>query len=153
MAKRNRRNADKPAVEPTAVEPTAVEPAAVEPKAVPTGRLRLPLPLAKKHNVGFTVLAPEVEVVAANVALTSKGTNPKRVRVYGYDNLANGGGVPKAAKVQIVAGVTCPKGVNAAQWDLLVSLAGKTVEHCYGNKVASRTVRRAYRAGAIRFVA
>ena len=123
------------------------------PKPVSNGRLRLPLPEAKVHNKAFVQLAPDAAVAAANVALTSKGTNPKRVRVYGYDNFANNGGVPKSAKVAIVAGVTCPKGVNDKQWELLVSLAGNTVEHCYGNKVASRTVRRAYRAGAIRFVA
>jgi len=146
MAKRKNRLQDQAA-------PKTDAPAADAPKPVPTGRLRLPLPEAKAHNKGFLVLAPDAEVAAANVALTSKGTNPTRVRVYGYDNFANNGGVPKQAKVAIVPGVTCPKGVKAAQWDLLVSLAGSTVEHCYGNKVASRTVRRSYRAGAIRFVA
>ena len=123
------------------------------PVAAPkVGRIRLPFVEAKGHNKGFVLLAGDAQVVSANVALTSKGTNAKRQRVYGYDNFANNGGVPKQAKVAVIAGAQCPKGVNPGQWDLLVSLAGNTVEHCYGNKVASRTVRRAYRAGVIRFV-
>ena len=92
-------------------------------------------------------------MVAANVALTSKGTNPKKQRVYGYDNLAEGGGrVPKQAKIAVVEGASLPRGVKDTQWTKLQGYAGQTVESAYGNGVSSRTVRRAYRAGAIRFV-
>jgi hypothetical protein len=134
------------------VEVTVVE--APEAKAVRASRLRLPLPEAKAHNVKFVPVNPK-QAVAANVALTSKGTNPKRSRVYGYDNLSNGGGVPKDKKVVVVPGAQLPKGVNASQWDLLTKEAtgSKTVVELYNAKIASRTIRRAYRAGAIRFAA
>lgn len=116
-------------------------------------RLRLPLPEAKAHNGQFSPVANGDTVAGANVALTAKGTNPKKVRVYGYDNLANGGGVPKAASIAVVSGAECPKGVNSAQWEKLVGFAGQTVQAAYDGGVASRTVRRAYRAGVIRFAA
>jgi hypothetical protein len=133
-----------------AVVETQVE-TVVEAKAEPT-RLRLPLPQAREHNKQH-VLVTEGEVVAANVALTSKGTNPKKQRVYGYDNLSEGGGrVPKQAKIAVVPGAELPRGVKDTQWSKLQSYAGQTVEAAYGNGVSSRTVRRSYRAGAIRFV-
>ena len=124
--------------------------------AVAPSRLRLPLPEARDHNKQFSPVLEDATVEAAAIALTSKGTNPRKERVYGYDNLTNGGGVPKTAKVVVVPGATAgvpPKGVKGEQWDLLVSLAGGTVQHLYDNKVHSRTIRRAYRAGAIRFAA
>ena len=146
----NRQKQGKSAVEPT-VEP-AVEPAV---PVAPKGKLRLPLPQAKAHNIAFTVLAAGAAVESANVALTAKGTNPTRVRVYGYDNLANGGRVPKASQVALVPGQQgAPKGVNPKQWDSLVAMCASpvTVAHLYDNGIVSRTVRRAYRAGAIRFI-
>lgn len=116
-------------------------------------RLRLPLPEARAHNKQHVLVADGDKVVAANVALTSKGTNPKKTRVYGYDNLAEGGGrVPKQAKIAVVEGASLPRGVKDTQWTKLQGYAGQTVESAYGNGVSSRTVRRAYRAGAIRFV-
>lgn len=158
--------AQSPAVESPAVDQTIESPAvespvesqpAVESPASPAkaGRLRLPLPAAKAHNLGHTVLQAGAVVVAANVALTSKGTNPNRVRVYGYDNLGNGGRVPKESQVALVPGQQgVPKGVNEKQWDKLVGMCASpvTVSHLYDNGIVSRTVRRAYRAGAIRFV-
>lgn len=128
----------------------------VETKPTRVKRLRLPLGEARTHNGQFNPIAKGDEAVSANIALTSKGTNPKKVRVYGYDNLANGGGVPKASVVAVVEGVACPKGVNAGQFDRMVELAKSgdaTVQSLYDNGIRSRTVRRAYRAGAIRFAA
>jgi hypothetical protein len=116
-------------------------------------RLRLPLPEARAHNKQHVLVANGDKVVAANVALTSKGTNPKKQRVYGYDNLAEGGGrVPKEATIAVVEGSALPKGVRESQWSALQGFAGKKVVDAYGNGISSRTVRRAYRAGAIRFV-
>jgi hypothetical protein len=143
MAKRNKSAA--PAVEQSA--------APVEQSQAPrVARLRLPLEQARAHNVQFVPVDPAA-VTAANVALTSKGTNPKKARVYGYDNLSNGGGVPKTHKVAIVEGAVNPKGVNPAQFELLVANPGHTVIELRGLGITSRTIRRAYRAGAIRFVA
>lgn len=139
----------------TQQDQTAVPETAPIAVVVAKGRLRLPLGEARAHNLGFTVLQPDGAVEAAGIALTSKGTNPTRVRVYGYDNLAAGGKVPKEAKVALVPGQTgAPKGVNPAQWDKLVGMAKDqpTVAHLYDNGIVSRTVRRAYRAGAIRFI-
>ena len=138
-------------VEAVVAEPVAAEPAAVA--AVATKRLRLPLPAARAHNKQHTIVAADADKVeAANVALTAKGTNPKKTRVYGYDNLAEGGGrVPKDAVIAVVPGAELPKGVQDSQWTKLKGYAGQTVVDAYGNGVSSRTVRRAYRAGAIRF--
>lgn len=151
MAKKQKFQAPKAPV-PAADQPIAT-PEAPATAPVPTGRLRLPLPQARDHNKAFTILGADQEAQAAGIALTSKGTNPKKVRVYGYDNLADGGGkVPKDAKVLLVPGFQgVPKGVAEGQWVLLQEWAGKTVNAAYDAKVSSRTVRRAYRAGAIRF--
>jgi hypothetical protein len=112
---------------------------------------RLPFAEAHAHNKVFGFV-PADGAVAADVALTAKGTNRRKLRVYGYDNLSSGGSVPKDAVVVLVAGIVgTPKGVADAQWAALQSQAGKTVSVAYDNGVASRTVRRAYRAGAIRF--
>lgn len=136
----------------TVTEAAAVE-ATPEQAKVEAKRLRLPLPEARAHNKQHVLVADGDKVVAANVALTSKGTNPKKTRVYGYDNLSEGGGrVPKQAKIAVVEGASLPRGVKDTQWTKLQGYAGQTVESAYGNGVSSRTVRRAYRAGAIRFV-
>jgi hypothetical protein len=119
---------------------------------------RLPLPEAQAHNKGNVFVPSGAEAKAADVALTAKGTNPKRARVYGYDNLADGkGSVPKDKRVALVAGVMgTPKGVSDAQWAALTAAVqaapDATVSTLYAGGIASRTVRRAYRAGAIRFV-
>lgn len=114
---------------------------------------RLSLADAKRHNATFKFVTDD-NVVAANVALTAKGANTKKLRVYGYDNLSDGGGVPKDKKVALVAGFTgVPKGVAGPQWDKLVAHPGLTVIGLRDAGVTSRTVRRAYRAGAIRFLA
>ena len=145
-----------PTEAPAAEVVTATEAPAAP--VVTSGRLRLPLPEAKAHNSGFAPVAPEAPVEAAGIAFTKKGTNPKRVRVYGYDNTANGGGVPKGAKVAVVPGIAnTPSGVRAEQWQALTEAVAAnpahTVETLYGAGIQSRTIRRAYRAGAIRFVA
>lgn len=96
---------------------------------------------------------PDPEALAAaGVVRTAKGVNPEKARVYGYDT--DNGSVPKTGVIALVPGVVgTPKGVTQAQWELLQTFAGQTVQACYDAKtVASRTVRRSYRAGAIRFV-
>ena len=132
----------------------AVPVVAVEVVAVPkVARTRLPLAQAQAHNV-FVPLTADQTVVPAAIAFTEKGTNPKKVRVYGYDNADGGRGIPKDKRVVVVPGASCPKGVNGAQWDLLVSSLqadpAQTVAQLKAN-IAGRTIRRAYRAGAIRF--
>jgi hypothetical protein len=118
--------------------------------AKPTAK-RLPFAEAHAHNKVFGFVTPDA-AVSADVAYTAKGTNMRKLRVYGYDNLSSGGGVPKDAMLVMVAGITdTPKGCADAQWAALQGMAGKTVAHAYDNGVSSRTVRRAYRAGAIRF--
>ena len=122
----------------------------VSPVAAP---LRLPLGEARAHNVGFTFVT-EDNVVAAGIALTAKGTNPAKARVYGYDNLGDGGGVPKDKRVLLVPGFTgVPKGVNPKQWDVVCANPGLTYPALKDLGVDGRTIRRAYRAGAIRFAA
>lgn len=122
--------------------------AELAPAAAPVRRT---LAAAKSNNFG---LAPNPSALArAALIKPAKGENPKRVRVYGYDNGADGGRVPKDAVVQVVPGVTgLPKGVTAGQWARLQELAGYTTRGVYDNGVTSRTVRRSYRAGFIRFV-
>jgi len=121
--------------------------------AAPAKTLRLPLAEAQTHNKAFTFVAPD-EAKSAAIALTAKGTNPKKARVYGYDNLADGGGVPKDKRILLVPGLSgAPKGVAESQWDALVLLAsdGSVTVAGVKDSVTSRTIRRAYRAGFIRF--
>ena len=116
--------------------------------------LRLPLGEARAHNKVFAFVPDGTIAKAAALALTSKGTNPKKLRVYGYDNLSDGGGVPKDKRVLLVAGFTgCPKGVAQAQWDKLVAAPTGNAASLKDLGITSRTIRRAYRAGAIRFAA
>jgi hypothetical protein len=135
-----------------APEPQAAAPEASKVRAIK----RAPLPQARAANKVNTLLDAAGDVQAADVTFTSKGTNPKKARVYGYDNFAEGnGGVPKTATVKVVPGATLPKGVAEAQWAKLVLLAtaeNRSVQSLYDNGVTSRTVRRSYRGGAIRFV-
>lgn len=114
---------------------------------------RVTVAVAKSHN--FALVANPSALAPAGVVKTGKGENPKRVRVYGYDNgQAGAGRVNKAAQLQVVPGTTgLPRGVTAGQWQALSALAGSTVQQAYDAGVTSRTVRRAYRAGFIRFVA
>jgi hypothetical protein len=114
-------------------------------------RQRVSLGVAKAAN--FALAANPSALARAAILKPAKGENPKRVRVYGYDNGADGGRVPKDAQVALVPGTTgLPKGVTAGQWARLQELAGHTVRGLYDNGVTSRTVRRAYRSGFIRFV-
>lgn len=136
--------------------PVAATPAPAPAPVAATPR-RLPYPQAKTANKANVLVEDPQKAVAANVVLTAKGTNPAKARVYGYDNFAEGaGGVPKQAKVALVPTNGTPKGVATEQWDKLVALVQAnptwTVAMLYDNKVTSRTVRRSYRAGAIRFV-
>jgi hypothetical protein len=108
--------------------------------------------LAAKSN-NFALAPNPSELARAALIKPAKGENPKRVRVYGYDNGADGGRVPKDAVVQAVPGSTgLPKGVTAGQWALLQAQSGKLVRSAYDAGVTSRTMRRSYRAGFIRFV-
>jgi hypothetical protein len=106
---------------------------------------------ARLWNFG-KVVNPEAPE-AAGVVRTAKGVNAVKARVYGYDT--TDGGVPKAGTIVLVPGtVGTPKGVTPGQWELLQGFAGQTVQACYDAKtVTSRTVRRSYRAGFIRFAA
>lgn len=119
------------------------------------GAKRLPLAQAREANFARAKVDATEAVVAAGVVKTAKGTNEHKLRVYGYDNGAGGGRVPKEATIALVPGVTqTPAGVTQNQWEALVALAGSTVQAAYDTQlISSRTVRRAYRAGAIRFAA
>ena len=120
--------------------------------AAPAKTPRLPLPDAQAHNRQFTFV--DGQAASAAIALTAKGTNPKKARVYGYDNLADGGGVPKDKRILLVPGLSgVPKGMAESQWDALVLLAsdGSVTVTGARDSVTSRTIRRAYRAGYIRF--
>lgn len=139
-------------VAPVAVAQVAVPVAptqVVAPKV--SSATRAPLAVAKAANFAHARVAPDAAPTAAVVVKTTKGTNASKVRVYGYDNGSSGGGVPKDAILSVVPGAPAPSGVTPGQWALLQKLAGKTVAVAYDNLVASRSVRRAYRAGAIRF--
>jgi len=118
----------------------------------PAAAERITVGVARATNFAKTANPSALE--PAGVIKTAKGENVKRVRVYGYDNGAQGGRVNKAAVVHVVPGTTgLPKGVTAGQWDKLVAQSPATVESLYANEVTARTVRRAYRAGFIRCVA
>jgi hypothetical protein len=135
------------------VETPVVETAVAAPRVT---RLRKPLAEARAHNMVFAPLANGDKPQAANVAGTTKGTNPTKQRVYGYDNLANGGGVPKDKRVVVVT-EECPKSVNADQYAKLVAAVkadpAQTVAQLKGAGIAGKTIRRAYRMGGIRFAA
>ena len=125
-------------------------PVVVAPVAVPKVA---PLAVAKEINFARGQIAADQEPTAAGVVKTAKGTNPSKARVYGYDNGVLGGGtVPKQALIAVVPNAKPPAGVTSEQWLLLQQFHGKSVTVAYDNQVASRSVRRAYRAGAIRFV-
>lgn len=109
--------------------------------------------VAKGINFARAAVDTNAGVAAALVVKTAAGTNASKAKVYGYDNGAAGGGVPKGAIIALVPAAKSPAGVTPGQWALLQTFAGKTVATAYDNGVASRSVRRAYRAGAIRFVA
>ena len=112
-----------------------------------------PREVAKAINFARSLVIAGEVATAAQVVKTAKGTNPEKARVYGYDNGAGGGKVPTAAIIAIVADAKPPAGVTPGQWLLLQEYNGKTVSAAYDAKaIASRTIRRAYRAGAIRFV-
>jgi len=94
---------------------------------------------------------PDPEALAAaGVVRTAKGVNPEKARVYGYDT--DNGSVPKTGVIALVPGVVgTPKGVTSAQWELLQTFAGQTVQACYDAKtVASRTVAGTLPAGLAR---
>ena len=113
---------------------------------------RLPFQEARAANFAH---APNPDALApAGVVQTAKGTNPVKARVYGYDNGEGKGVVPKGRTIALVPGMTgTPRGVTEGQWAALQGFVGATVQAAYDSKtVASRTVRRAYRAGYIRFV-
>lgn len=135
-----------------AVESIVNESAPVQVQSTSIPRVA-PLAVAKEHNFARGLIPADQDAVAAGVVKTAKGTNPSKARVYGYDNgLTGGGTVPKQALIAVVANAKPPAGVTAEQWLLLQEFNGKSVTVAYDNKVASRSVRRAYRAGAIRFV-
>src|SRR4030095_13859518 len=146
--------ATKQVTAPAQAGPTAAQ--AAPATAAPAGN-RQPLPQAKAHNSAIPLLAKGATVTPATVVRSARGTNPKRTRYYGYGNAAHGGGIPAAAGVAIGAGITqAPKGVNPTQWASLVAAVkanpNHTVQQHKAAGIQGRTLRRAYRAGAIRFV-
>jgi hypothetical protein len=123
-----------------------VQPAQAEAPAVVT--------LGAARAANFAQAPNPSALERAALVKPAKGTNPKKARVYGYDNGAGNGAVPKTAAVHAVPAMTgAPKGVTPAQWELLQSFFGQSVQVAYDGGVDSRSVRRAYRAGFIRFVA
>jgi len=111
-----------------------------------------PRDVARSINFGRGLVPADAAPAPAGVVKTAKGTNLSKAKVYGYDNGVAGGKVPVHAVIAIVPGCKDPAGVTVEQWALLQTFAGKTVTAAYDAQVASRSVRRAYRAGAIRFV-
>jgi hypothetical protein len=111
--------------------------------------------LLAARAVNFRATPSVAVAAAAEVVKTAKGMNLKRLNVYGYDT--NDGRVPKTAFVVLVPGfLGVPKGVKAAAWTALTAMGGKPVLAFYDAYAkaefdASSAVRRAYRAGAIRF--
>jgi hypothetical protein len=123
-------------------------------EAVEDGKVPVRAPLAVARSFNFSNVADEEALAAAHVVKTAKGTNLGKARVYGYDNGSQGGGLPKASRMLVVAGATQPAGVTSGQWELLQASDGTTVGALLDAKVvASRSIRRAYRGGAIRFAA
>ena len=116
---------------------------------------RLPLKAAQAHNAAVALVAVGAPVVGAALARTARGTNMAKARVYGYANSANGGGVPQGALFLLVPGFTgVPRGVNAAQWATVQAHAtgNLTVAQLRATHgVSGRTIRRAFRAGAVAF--
>lgn len=161
MAKQSKQSAKTIATKTIAKAAKPVAPAPVEAAPVETkkqrasrvaGGLKRLGDLVTTRNHNKAVLTDTAgKPVKADIGATDKGANPKRQRVYGYDNTSSTWGVPKAAKIVIVPGATLPRAVAADQWELLQKFAGKPVQEAYDNKVSSRTVRRAFRGGAIRF--
>ena len=122
----------------------------------PAAGTRTTLALARTANKANGMLAPTAKVVpAAAITQTAKGANPTRMGVYGY---SNNNRVPLASRVLLVTGASAqvPKGILPAQFASLQKLAKagtQTVSALYGAGISSRTMRRAYRAGVIRFAA
>lgn len=125
-------------------------------QTVPAAGTRTTLPLARAANNANGMLAIGAKVVpAAAIVQTAKGANPARMGVYGY---SNNNRVPLASRVLLVTGASAqvPKGIQPAQFASLQKLAKagtQTVSALYGAGITSRTMRRAYRAGVIRFAA
>jgi hypothetical protein len=134
-----------PAQQDVGTEIATVESSGAIPKVAPLAQ-------AKAINFARTLVDSADNAVAAGVVKTAKGTNVSKARVYGYDNGTQGGKVPVGATIVVVPGARPPAGVTPDQWLLLQQYAGKSVTVAYDNKVTSRSVRRAYRAGAIRFL-
>jgi hypothetical protein len=146
MAKRNKMET----TQVVANTETAVEEIAA-PQQKPTRKSALrALSIKEARDANFGRVADADNVVGAAVLKTAAGVNLSRTRVYGYDT--DTGRVPKTAKLVVVPGATLPSGVTQGQWDLLQKYSGMTVQTAYDNGVASRSVRRAYRAGTVRFV-
>lgn len=103
---------------------------------------------ARARNFGLAPVTAE-QVVGAALVKPAKGTNPGKHLVYGYDS---NGRVPKQATIALVPGAAQPKGITPNQWAALQTAAGTSVENAYTTGVKSSTVRRAFRAGALRFV-
>ncbi len=120
------------------------------PKASTNTTGRAAYTTAKANNFGLAVNSKKVS--AAVLTKSSKGTNAKRNRLYGYDNGANGGPVPVLATMVLVPGATANNGGQKALVAFIKATTKPTAQGGYSAKVfTSRTVRRAYRAGLIRF--
>lgn len=109
---------------------------------------------AKTKNAAI-VLGKQPAIGGANLARPPATSNLSRARVYMYANAAQGGGVPLNAYVTLVTpNAPSVPGITAQQWPLLVKLAANgtlTVQQLYAQGIRSRTMRRAFRRGAIAF--
>jgi len=116
-----------------------------EAKSAPEARS---LGVARSANAAIPPVDPAAPVRATLVRPT-KGENPQRRGVYGYDN-GEGGRVPTAAKVVVVDATAL-----GAQWPKLAEALqltpAATVADLKSAGVSSRALRRSFRSGYIRF--
>ena len=116
-----------------------------ETQVAPTARS---LGVARSANAAIPPVDPSAPVRATLVRPT-KGENPQRRGVYGYDN-GEGGRVPTGAKVVVVDATA----LGAAWPSLAAALQltpAATVADLKSAGVSSRALRRSFRSGYIRF--
>lgn len=134
------------AIAASAVE--SVAPEAVAPVTSPAKSLAV----ARATNGANTYVAPDADKVERAVLVRpSKGENPKRGRVYGYDNLSDGGKVPVDSIVKLTGATGSLAGFDKLRDTVEGHGEPLTVRDCKNAGISSKTIRRAYRSGLIRF--
>lgn len=133
--------ADAAPEQPT-VAPTDVAP---EQPVVVTKRS---LQVAREANASNPPVAKDQPVRAALVR-PARGENPERRRVFGYDN-GPGGKVPLAAKVVVVNSGSLSTAYPALA-TALSTTPDASVQDLKSAGVSSKSFRRAFRSGLIRF--